>query len=112
MKIDNVKSVVAASASLATIAGRILADGKVDFTDLSQIPGLISALGGLGGIAYKEIVPEIQDLDAEEIQTLASVFAEAFDLADDTVEKRVEAGLRLVGNAVVAVMELLAVLKK
>jgi hypothetical protein len=112
MKIDNVKAVVSASASLASIAGRILADGKVDFADLSQIPGLISALGGLGGIAYKEIVPEIKDLDPAELAELADVFAAAFDLADDTIEKRVEAGLKLVGNVVVSVTELLAVLKK
>lgn len=112
MKIDNVKAIVSSVATFATIGGKIAADGKVDLLDLAQLPALLGALTPLAAVKFSEIVPELKDLDANEIAVLASIFDASFDLANDSVEKKVEAGLKLVSDLANAAVAFLAAIKK
>ena len=110
--IANVKMTVVALATFGSAAASILSDGKVGVTDFPAIIKLTSEIGLLAHIDIKSILPEIGDLDAEEIHELAQVFDENFKLPDSpTVEAKIEAGLAATLKAVEAVQYILGLVK-
>lgn len=98
-----VKKLVACIAGALTVGGQILADGKVGIGDLARLPQLLGELQGLTGVDYKAVLPQVADLDADELTDLATTFKAAFNLADDTVERVVENGIDIVLQVVQAV---------
>lgn len=112
MQITNVKLIVSSVAQFSTIASKIAADGKVDLMDLAQVPALLGALTPLASLEFSQVLPEVKDLDANELSILSETFAQLLDLPDDKMEIKVEAGLKLVGDLFKSVTAFLAVLKK
>jgi prefoldin subunit 5 len=65
--IASINATMASIKSLADIAEEVLADGKVDFKDIPQIPALFSEIKTLVE-ALKGVQAEVKDLDTAEIK--------------------------------------------
>lgn len=110
--ISNVKIVVAAVATFGSAAAAILADGKVGLTDFPAIIKLTTDIGLISHLDMKSLLPEIGDLDAEEMNELVQVFDANFNLGDhSTMEAKVEAGLAATLKAVDAVKFIIGLVK-
>jgi hypothetical protein len=110
--ISNVKIVVAAVATFGSAAAAIMADGKVGLTDFPAIMKLTTDIGLIAHLDIKSLLPEIGDLDAEEMNELVQVFDANFKLPDmPTIEAKVEAGLAATLKAVDAVKFIINLVK-
>ena len=107
MKIDNTKALVQSVAGAITLGAKVLEDGKVSLDDFMVFKALLP----LKGIEFTQILPEFMDLDKSELAVLEAVFEKEFDLPGDTLEEKIEGGLRVLLNLVEAVVALLAVAK-
>lgn len=74
--ISSIKATIASCKTVADSVAEILADGKVDFKDISQVPELITEVRNLL-VSIKGIKAEAQDIDAAELK---EVLTEALDL--------------------------------
>ena len=64
-------------------------DGKIDFQDLPLIYEPVTrAIAAVP--ALKQVIPQYKDIDAEERVELNAWVAETYDIADDSVEEKVE----------------------
>jgi hypothetical protein len=111
MKIDNTKALVQSVATAITLGAKVLEDGKVSLADFALFPEVFTALLPLKGIEFSQLLPEFMDLDQSEMAVLEAIFNEQFDLPGDSVEIRIENGLKLLINLVNAVLALTAVKK-
>lgn len=81
------------TAQLGNTFGAIFEDGKVDWTDLTSVGSLFSVLKDLNEIEFGAVLPELADLDKDEISQLNAVFDAKFKIANTTIEHNVERGL-------------------
>lgn len=112
--IENVKLVLSAVAESGSVAGSVLADGKVGLSDVQYLPQLFFALKGLSSVNLKEVLPEAKDLSEEEKQDLAALFKEKLELpsSEAGIEQVVEQGLEVLLLAVQSILGLVDVVKK
>jgi len=112
--IENVKLALSALAESGSVAGSVLADGKVGLSDVQYLPQLFLALKGLSAVQFKEVLPEASDLSQAEKEELAALFKEKLELpaSESSVEEVVEQGLEVLLSAVQAVLGLIEVVKK
>lgn len=101
---ENVKSLTKATAQLGTAVGGVFADGQVTLGDLLYVKDILSALKGFSGVSYKDVLPELKDLDDNERGELAVLFNTTFDLKSDTIEAAVESGFDILTVALQALM--------
>jgi len=109
--IDNVKMLVVGVASFGSVVSNVLADGKVGLSDFAQIMKLTTQLGNISSLDIKAVIPEIGDLDAEEKVELCKVFDENFNLVEDEIEAKIEAGLAATVKAIEAVQFIIGLVK-
>ena len=110
--IDNVKVVVVAVAIFGSASASIMSDGKVGLTDFPAIIKLTTEIGLLAHLDVKSIIPEVKDLDKEEMSDLVQVFDDNFKLGEfPTIEAKIEAGLAATVKAVEAIQYLMALSK-
>jgi hypothetical protein len=97
MGIKELKEALALAFGLGNVIKNATADGKVDFSDavylMELIPLLAPAVEGAD-----QIPGELKDLDEAERVELMSFVKEKFDLEDDALEGKIEAGLELVSK--------------
>lgn len=105
--IENLIAVAVAGARLGSIADDIFEDRKVNFADLPHAMSAFSALRDLADVDFGQVVPEAKDLDQIEKEQLVTEFDKVFDLANDGLEQKVEAGLKLAIEAASALQFLL-----
>ena len=112
--IENVKLFLSSVAESGSVAGKVLADGKVGLSDVQYLPQLFFALKGLSSLNLKEVLPEAKDLSEEEKQELSALFKEKLELpaSEASVEEVVEQGLEVLLQAVQAVLGLIEVVRK
>jgi hypothetical protein len=109
--IANVKMMVVGLASFGSVASSVLADGKIGLADFAQIMKLTTALGSVAKLDVKQVIPELSDLDAEEKAELLAVFDENFNIVEDDVEKKIEAGLAATAKALEAIQFIISLVK-
>lgn len=102
---------VKAIGATISVAGQVLADGKVDLRDLAKATDLFSALRKFTDVDYIQLMPEAKDLDAAELAQIAKAFKDAFDLPQDNIEILVEQGLSILVTVASLVYEFYEVLK-
>lgn len=92
MNIDKIKMLLAAPLSLHMAYELADADGKVDVKDLpflmDPLMKLIPAIG-----AAKEAVEQLKTMDDESRMAVNKWAQETYDIADDVLEAKVEAGI-------------------
>lgn len=93
LDVTSLKQLATAGAKIGTATGKILADGKVDFTDVVHLPAVLNGIKDLSGVDYKALLPELKDLDDTERAELSAHFSATFDIPNDSVEVVVEQGL-------------------
>lgn len=82
-------------ATLGTTVSDVLEDGKVNFSDISALMPLMGAFKDLTTLDLNAVVPQLADLSPTEVQELGRVFSEKFNIANDVLEAKVEAGLQI-----------------
>ena len=93
--IASLLALTSAISASANVVGLVLEDKKVDFSDIPHIPAGLSALGRFTEVEYKDVLPEIKDLNGEEADQLVAAFKEQFKLADESDEKVLEQGFEI-----------------
>lgn len=82
-------------ATIGTTVSDVLEDGKVNFSDISALMPLLGAFKDLTTLDLNAVVPQLADLSPTEVQELGRVFSEKFNIANDVLEAKVEAGLQI-----------------
>lgn len=82
-------------ATVGSTVSDVLEDGKVNFSDVTALMPLLGAFKDLTTINLNQVVPQLADLSPTEVQELGRVFSEKFDIANDVLETKVEAGLQI-----------------
>lgn len=90
-------------ATLGTTVSDVLEDGKVNFSDISALMPLMGAFKDLTTINLDQVVPQLADLDQTEINELARVFGEKFNISNDVLEAKVEQGLSILLKSIDAI---------
>lgn len=95
--IENVTKCVHLAVELGNVAdkiGRTKGAGKYGHLLL-----LMDEVTALGSVDFKQVMPEIKDLDAVEKATLLQSVKEKFDIVDDKLEAVIEEGLAILVDA-------------
>lgn len=94
MEVDKIKAVLEFPLSLHMAYDKAKADGQLDVSDLGY---LLDPLGKLPGsiTGAKEALTQVKDLDAAERDDVLAWAKASYDIADDELEQKVEAGLEL-----------------
>jgi hypothetical protein len=82
-------------ATVGSTVSDVLDDGKVNFSDISALMPLLGAFKDLTTLDLNQVVPQLTDLSQTEVQELGRVFSEKFNIANDVLEAKVEAGLQI-----------------
>lgn len=90
MKTEEVAKFFVALAKFGTVAGNVYEDGKIGFSDLSELGRLIGAAQDLATVNYAEAIDEFTNWSAEEKKAVYDRFVAEFDLPQDEVELKVE----------------------
>lgn len=93
--IEDLKKVVTVLAKAGSVADQMINEKGGVVAKLSHLIGLSSALVGLAGCSATELKAEFADLDAAEKAELVAHAKAEFDIAEDDVEAKIEAGLDL-----------------
>lgn len=91
------------TATLGSTVSDVLEDGKVNFGDISALMPLMGAFKDLTALDLNQVVPQLADLDASEVAELGKVFAEKFNISNDSLEAKVEAGLQIILKSIDAI---------
>lgn len=110
--IENIKSLIKASARTATSVDSILSDGKVGVSDLAKLPSLLSAAKGFAEVNYKDIVAEAKDFDDAEKIEIAELLKKELNFENDSVEIAIEYGFEIVLEVLAAVQYIASAGKK
>jgi len=79
-----------AAASVGTITGKVLDDGKVDFKDFGTIVGGLGELAGIVDVKLGAAAAEALNLDEGEKAQVLAAFKAKFDLPSEVSEAAVE----------------------
>lgn len=107
ISVENVKKLVTYLGAAKKEVDGIMEDHKVSLRDLKHLPGIVRAIKGLVGVDYKQLLPELSDLDDAEKEELKAVFAEAFKLPNPELNEALKDGFAFLIEAVDAVLALL-----
>jgi hypothetical protein len=82
---------------LANAVGKSVEDGEISFFDLKNFLGVFDTAGAAFE-NFSGAIEELKDLDREELDTLLDQIKEDFDLDNDDLEKKIEAGFDVLGQ--------------
>lgn len=105
--IDNLKELTRGLASFCNFLGGVFEDGSFGLSDFVHLPDLVLSVQSFAGVDYSDVLPEIDDLDAWEIDELSELFKEVFSIDNLPAEKIVELGLEYVLQGLESVFNLL-----
>lgn len=113
--IVQLKALSEVAAKLGSAVGSASEDGKLGITDIPAFLGLLPSLAALSAVNIDAVKEELKDLDAQEAQELADAFCASFNIPQDSLEAKIEAGLAHAGKLValvLAVKEIIELVKK
>lgn len=90
-------------ATMGSTVSDVLEDGKVNFSDVTALMPLMGAFKDLTSLDLNAVVPQLADLSPTEVQELGRVFSEKFNIANDVLETKVEAGLQILLKSIDAI---------
>ncbi len=103
---ESSKTVVKFAVTLANSVDKVLADNKVDITDITHVMAPLMQVGPFAG-ALKQAVAEFKAADAAQKAELIALVKQDLDLKSDRTEEIVEKSLDLA----VAVVEITKLIK-
>jgi hypothetical protein len=112
MDITNLKAMVSVMASLGTVGGKSMEDGKINVADLALLPSLVNVFPRMLLIDFSQVVPEAKDLTQAESEELVAHFKTEFDIPQDDIEVKIEGVLSICVKLSGLVSEAIALLKK
>lgn len=92
--VENLKKIVMGVSDVVTLVPKVLDDG-ITVSDLRYLGDAFGMLRVLFSIDLSGLKAEVDDLDVQEKQELSALFAERFDLPNDSVETALEAGVSM-----------------
>ncbi len=111
MSIEKSSELVGDIADLASLVGAAMEDGKLGVSDLGELLSALPKLAALAQIDYPALYEEVKALSPDEAQALADLFCQRFDIPQDSVEAKLEAGLGYVKQAMEVYMIVQALIK-
>lgn len=96
--IGNLTKLVALIAALANMGDKI--GHETGMARWGELFGLVGAVQSINGLDFKQVMPEIKDLDQSERDQLLALFKTSFDIQDDKLEAVIEEGLGIAEDLV------------
>ena len=97
--IEEVKKLFLAIIDLGNAAGSAFEDKKINLADIKDLMSMAHSFKEIAmDIDFKVAMPELNDLDASELEQLAILIEDNFDIPQDQVEDKVEKIFMLVAR--------------
>ena len=98
--IDNLKLALGALAGLGNVAAKVLEDKKVNVLDFPALIELYPVFAVAASLKYAELLPELKDLSAEELEALQTHLESSlhFPASLESVEAKIEAALEMIAK--------------
>lgn len=95
LSVVQLMSLITITAGIGNTIARVMDDGQIDWKDAPSALGLLSQLKDLSKVDFTQVIPEINDLDKDEITQLGIAFDKEFNLTNESLEAKVEAGFAI-----------------
>jgi hypothetical protein len=86
----NAEKLTEVIARSVNVIGEILADGKVDASDLPSFFKFIGVFQSVAGINFQDFLVEMNHLSPADVQTIASKLSESLDISNDKAEETIK----------------------
>ena len=106
LDVSEVKKLTIAVSEAATALDAILADGKLGFSDLVAIPGLVRTFKEFATVDFEQLIDQVAQLDEAEKNDVVETFKTHLNLHSETTESIIEVGFGILMEAVDAIQSL------
>lgn len=109
---NNLLVMMAYAVEMGETAAIVYEDGKISVGDLGAMVSLYKATTDLGNIDFKMVMPELKDLDPEELKDICDMVKDRFNLKDKDVEQKVKHMLDLTSELFTCIKRSMALVKE
>jgi hypothetical protein len=86
----NAEKLTEVIARSVNVLSEVLADGKVDSSDIPSFFKLIGVFQSASGINFQDFLIEVSKLDAEDVITIAFKLSESLDISNEKAEETIK----------------------
>jgi hypothetical protein len=86
----NAEKLTEVIARSVNVLSEVLADGKVDASDIPSLFKLIGVFQSASGINFSDFLIEVSHLDPQDVATITSKLSESLDISNDKAEETIK----------------------